>query len=324
MMSSSRNFFLLLWAFVAAAMVLPSSVDGFQTASLATTRRTNIPSFPITTTTTALSLSNEKPKYSREVLLREEAESPFRKVRLFFYAALGAGALVSLVLSLARTAAGLAGINAELLQESLINAAIDSAGLAVLSFLWRQDLKAQDSRLKRASKGAELARLMVRGSKSMIEGYASDAERQDDGTFQTSLASLRRGRGIEKRVVIAAGGKEKIAEVLKQATELRDSLTFNDLLVVPVLLPQAVAPPDINPNELPECVALPVGPSWKVVVDDEAQQAESQGIDVTKEGVCVILKKNGRVGQRTRGIYLGNMVGEVTARREAGMDVKNI
>jgi len=40
--------------------------------------------------------------------------------------------------------------------------------------------------------------------------------------------------------------------------------------------------------------------------------------------LCVILKKNGRVGQRTRGIFLERMVGEVEGRRQAGMDVTNI
>lgn len=266
----------------------------------------------------------KNPEYSQQLLLREEAESPFRKVRFFFYASLGAGALTSLAVSMARVAAGLAGINTDLLQESEINAVVDVAGLAVLYFLWQRDVKAENSRLKRASKGAELAKLMVRGSKSMVEGYAGGEVDKSNDTFTTSLASLRRGRGIEKRVVIAAAGKDKIDEIVKEAIELQDSLTFNDLLVVPVIVPQAVAPADVNPNDLPECLALPVGPSWKVVIEDEAQEALKQNVDIAKEGFCVILKKNGRVGQRTKGIFLDNMVGEVTKRREAGMDVKNI
>jgi hypothetical protein len=101
-----------------------------------------------------------KPEYSRELLLREEAESPFRKVRFFFYTSLAVGAATSLAVSVARIAAGVAGINADLLQESVTNAGVDLGGLAVLAFLYQRDMKAQDSRLKQASKGSELAKLV--------------------------------------------------------------------------------------------------------------------------------------------------------------------
>lgn len=267
----------------------------------------------------------EKPEYSRDLLLRAEAESPFRKVRFFFYAGLGAAALTSLLISTTRIAAGLSGINADLLPESATNAAVDLAGIVVLAVLWQRDAQAEDSRLKRAAKGAELAKLTVRGSKALMEGGgANDDPTKRSETFTTSLASLRRGRGIEKRVVIAAGSKEKIDEVLKEAAVLQDALVSNDLLIVPILVPQGVAPVNVDVDNLPVCVALPVGPSWKFVINDEVEEAVKQGIDVAKEGFCVILKKNGRVGQRTRGIFLNNMVGEVAKRREAGMDVKNI
>jgi hypothetical protein len=266
----------------------------------------------------------DKPEYSRNLLLREEAESPFRKVRFFLYGGLGAAALTSLLISVTRLAAALSGINADLLEESATNAAVDLAGIVVLAALWQKDAQAEDSRLKRAAKGAELAKLMVRIPKVLSEGFVGDDEQLKREMFTTSLASFRRGRGIEKRVVIVVGSKEKIDEVLKEATSLQDSLIANDLLIVPVLVPQGVAPANVDPNDLPECVALPVGPSWKYVVNDEVEEAVKQGIDVDKEGLCVILKKNGRVGQRTRGIFLENMVGQVTQRREAGMDVKNI
>jgi hypothetical protein len=261
----------------------------------------------------------KKKEYSRELYLREEAESPFRKVRLFFYIALGGGALISLAVSVARIAAGLSGINADLLQQSTTNAAIDIGGLVVLGFLYQQDLKAQESRLQRASKGAELAKLSVRASKSITGDLDMNSEAE---TFTTSLASLRRGRGIEKRVVIAAGGQKKIAEVLEKAKKLDSLLSASDLLIVPVLLPGASAPDDSG--GLPDCIALPVGSNWRALLADEAEEASKQGVDVQNEGFCVILKKNGRVGQRTKGIDLARMVGEVEERREMGMDVKNI
>ena len=132
---------------------------------------------------------------------------------------------------------------------------------------------------------------------------------------------------MDKRVVICAAGPSKIADTLDQAQQLASSLTESDLLIVPIVMPDGVAPSEAEAaavENLPDCVALPVGRGWKEMVNDEAAEAVKQGIDLTSEGICVILKKNGRVGQRTRGIFLDKMVGEVTERRDMGMDIKNI
>jgi hypothetical protein len=63
---------------------------------------------------------------------------------------------------------------------------------------------------------------------------------------------------------------------------------------------------------------------WRSVIEGESEKAIQQGVDIEKEGFCVILKKNVRVGQRTKGIYLENMVADVMQRLEMGMDIKNI
>jgi Low psii accumulation1 / Rep27 len=280
------------------------------------------------------SSNNDQPEYSRDVRLREEAESPFRKVRYFLYLNLAGGALSSLFISVTRIAAAASGINTELMDESVRNAVIDVAGLIGVGYFWRQDSQAEESRLKRATKGAELAKLNVRASKALLLGdIAADngaASGQDLGTFTTTLAQFRRQRGIEKRVVLAAGGADRIQQVLQEAEELQSELADNDLVVVPVVMPAGV-PPDVSsfssPNSMmPANVALPVnvGNNWKRLMEEEAEEAKSQGVDIETEGFCVILKKNGRVGQRTRGIFLNNLVGNIVARKEAGMDVNNI
>lgn len=267
---------------------------------------------------TTLKKSNNNEEFDRKVRLREEAESPFQKVRYLIYANLGGGALISLFLSVTRIAAGLNGINTELLQESEVNAAVDLAGLVVIGFLWKREKNAEEARIKRATKGAELASLNIRAAKKLADGLEEDLSE----TFVTPLSSLRRGRGIEKRVVIVAAGVDKIQQVLNEAERLKDSLILNDLLIVPVILPQGIAPDPTG--DTPECIALPVGNNWKSVVDDETEEARNQGINVEAEGIAITLKKNGRVGQRTKGVYLDRMVGEVVSRREAGMDVTNI
>jgi hypothetical protein len=285
---------------------------------------------------------NENIEYSRDIVLREEAEAPFRKIRFFLYGSLGAAAATSFLISTTRIIAGLNGINVDLLNESLINSTVDLIGMIVLSFLWQRDVMAQNSRFKRAAKGAELAKLMIRVSKAnMNESDISTIVESTDGTnevsksrFTTSLASLRRGRGMEKRVVIAVGNAERIERIVQEATNIQDKLQSNDLLIVPVIIepPRGNIIPltNMNIDTLPDIIALPMttvsatAGSWKVVINDEMDEAIKQGIDVYQDGFCIILKKNGRVGQRTRGIYLSNMVGDVTQRREAGMDVVNI
>jgi len=156
-----------------------------------------------------------------------------------------------------------------------------------------------------------------------LETDATTTTRSSD-TFTTSLASLRRGRGIEKRVVIAAAGSDTINKVLADAKRLQQSLQLSDMLVVPVVMPSGVAPENVGTGDLPECVALPVGNNWRTLVEDEAAEAVRQGVDIANEGFCIILKKNGRVGQRTKGIFLDRMVSDVTARSDLGMDIKNI
>jgi len=288
----------------------------------------------------------EKEDFSRELYLREEAESPFRKVRLFVYAALGGGAITNALISATRIAAALSGINTDLLSESAVNLGVDVVGIVVLALLFQNDRQAQESRLKRASQGAALAKLMVRALPMTLTLTLTSSLDTNDNSVNTDastplvvtedtyrnipLASLRRGRGIEKRVVIAAAGPERINQLLKETAALDDQLALNDLLIVPVVLPQCDAPEMILKSSSTlswsqYCVALPVGPAqWRKVLAEELREAAAQGVNVEEEGFCVILKKNGRIGQRTRGIYLDRMVGEVTQRREMGMDVKNI
>jgi len=273
----------------------------------------------------ALKLSNNSnEEFSRDVRLREEAESPFRKVRYFLYLNGLGGALSSLFISGTRVIAALNGINTDLMQESLINCGVDIGGIIVVGLLYKRDVDAEQSRLKRATKGAKLAKLTVRASKSMLE-MEMEGTAQPQGTFTTSLGSFRRNRGLEKRVVLAAAGEDKIADVIEEAKSLEQDLELNDLVVIPVVMPQGKAPA-VQESDLPRCVAVPVvvADNWRNVINDEASEAIKQGVDIEKEGFCVIVKKNGRVGQRTKGIFLNNLVGNVVARREAGMDVTNI
>lgn len=271
--------------------------------------------------TSLTTLFSQKKEYSTEVRLREEAEAPFRKVRFFIYSSLLAGCVISLLVSLARIAAGLNGINVDHLDESLQNAAIDVGGMALLLFLLKSDFDAQESRLKRASKGGEMASLPVRGKADFFK----DSLRNQ--FVSLTLSSFRADRGIDKRIVICAAGEDKITTVIDEIRNpsLQGSLVANDLVVIPVALRTGMSPIGMDDDLLEkECIAIPGGQGWKSFIADEVEEAEKQGVDVNSKGFAIILKKNGRVGQRTNGINLTRMVGEVQDRESLGMDVTNI
>jgi hypothetical protein len=95
----------------------------------------------------------------------------------FFYLNAAGGACTSLAISMARiAAAALSGVNTEFMDESLLNAAVDIAGLTVVYFLWRRDQEAEQSRLKRATKGAGIAKLTVRASKQLLWDVVVDED----------------------------------------------------------------------------------------------------------------------------------------------------
>ena len=77
-------------------------------------------------------------------------------------------------------------------------------------------------------------------------------------------------------------------------------MALNDLVVVPVVHPQGTAPLGLDPELLEQdYIALPAGGAWRSVMSDETAEAEQQGVNLESEGICVIIKKNGRIGQRT-------------------------
>ena len=122
---------------VLAASTFP--VRSFQSSGISRTLQSQVPYSPPASITTRQSSApsstlyaspNDNDRFSREVRLREEAESPFRKVRYFFYLNLAGGATTSLLISIARIAAALSGVNTDLMDESVRNALIDFARLA--------------------------------------------------------------------------------------------------------------------------------------------------------------------------------------------------
>ncbi|CEL92366.1 unnamed protein product [Vitrella brassicaformis CCMP3155] len=264
--------------------------------------------------------------------LREEVESPFRKVRFALYIAGAAGAAVSGLVALTQTIAALSGINVELLPEASRNLAIDVAAIAVIAFLWRRDLISQNSRYERISQGAKLAALGLQ------------LQMADDSNV-VSLADLRRRRGREKRVAIVLGGKEAVQRSLDSAVPVSSELLANDLLVVPLVIGQTgdelnaeritdgprIATlfnlqSDLESREGQPHVALPFGfNQWIDTLQSELVTAEKQKLNPIDDGLLIVIKKNGRVGTRKVGAPIwSSLIQDVERRREAGLDVVNI
>lgn len=57
----------------------------------------------------------------------------------------------------------------------------------------------------------------------------------------------------------------------------------------------------------------------------QVETAVSQGMDPISDGFSLVLKKNGRIGARSKGCPpWGTLVGDVERRAAAGMDTTNI
>ena len=180
------------------------------------------------------------------------------------------------------------------------------------------------NRLKRMSTGADLARISVR-----LRANAAPL----------ALSCFRRDRDTpSKRCAVLMGGRAAIDTALAAAAPLGASIAAADLLIVPIVLETAAsgarpvgeaASAESIPAELVAggaCVAsVLVDESLRSLVGEEVVRANEQGIDPLEQGLLVVIKKNGRVGQRAVGaIEWAQLTQQVAARGSMGMDVKNI
>jgi len=253
--------------------------------------------------------------------LREEVESPFRKVRLAFFATSSASAALALYFSATSALkAYLGGFpDAPPLEEALLNCGINAAGAAGLGALAVREVKVGKANLERIAKGGLLARLVVRPA-------APDAAPR-------TLKDYRRN----SRVVIAAGGADYVnrlclslcSDQLADENTLPAALRDIDMVVVPVLLDEdarvadaaaawrdATAGPDdrnFDSARADEIVAFPeVTRMWNEYLRSDVETARGQGFDVLANGITITVKKNGRILRRATGLppygdFLGMM-----------------
>lgn len=244
--------------------------------------------------------------------LREEVESPFRKVRLAFFSFSAASASVALYFSALAALKAIIGGYADAipLEDALQTCAINAAGVVGLGALAISEANAGQANLERIAKGGLLARLEVEPASSSSGG---------GNPGRRALGDYRRA----SRVVIAAGGAGYVSRLamslcsdqLSDANTIPSALAGVDTIVVPVLLDgkcQAVDARDAWRNATPgpgdrnfdasradEIVAFPAGfASWNQYLKSDVETARKQGFDVLEKGITITVKKNGRILRR--------------------------
>lgn len=257
--------------------------------------------------------------YTVKQRLREEVESPFRTVRLFFFGSSTASALLALYFSTLSTIKALSGNYPEVdLNDSLQSCAINVGAAILCGFLTYRDWQAGNSNLARIAKGGALAKLPV----APMNGL------QDTLT----LSDYRR----TARVLIAAGDAAYIETLCRSLSAdqkddpnpYAEGLYQSDVIAVPVLLtndgytvgdsrstymntaPQE-ADRNFDANRAARVLAFPKSTGlWQEYLKSEIDTMRSQDFDPLTKGFTILVKKNGKILRRTTGQPpLANLIG---------------
>jgi len=261
--------------------------------------------------------------YTVKQRLREEVESPFRKVRFLFFAGSTGSALTALYFSALNTIKAVVGgyQDAMPLDEALTSDAINIGAAIVCGYLAYRDYQAGQANLERIARGGKLASLIVEPAA---------------GGNRLTMANYRRGF----RVLIAAGGAEYIqklarslaADQLKDTNIIPEKLQESDVIVVPVLL-QRSGSGEITATDttnawnsvepIPEedrnfditrannVISFPRGTRlWTEYLESDIKTATEQGFDVMEKGITLTVKKNGKILRRATGLPpWGDLIG---------------
>mmetsp|Transcript_5981 Transcript_5981/g.12524 ORF Transcript_5981/g.12524 Transcript_5981/m.12524 type:complete len:371 (-) Transcript_5981:58-1170(-) len=257
--------------------------------------------------------------YTSKQRLREEIDSPFRKVRFFFFGSSAGSAFVALYFSaLSVLKANMGGYSDAIpLSEALESCAVNLAGVIVCSGLAWREYQVGEANLKRIAKGGALARLALRPcSISSTGGEGGSLNR-------STMADYRRN----SRVLMAVGGKEYIqnlarslnADQLKDENIIPKALAGVDMVVVPVLLesdgkvgdtravwadtvPKEGVDKNFDITRSDQILAFPlVTTNWDEYLESELDQAKDQGFDCVNKGITISVKKNGKILRRASG-----------------------
>lgn len=267
--------------------------------------------------------------YTLKQRLREEIDSPFRKVRLAAFAGSFASAMIALYFSALSTVKAVVGgySDAMPLDEALTSDAINLTAVLACGYFTYREVQNGRSNLEKIARAGKLASLVV-----------EPAARPDNN--KRSLLEVKSYRR-SNRVLIAAGGRDYIASLAKSmaSDQLKDTniipqkLLEVDVVIVPVLLEErngrigvgdtrsfwregveaTVTEQDRNfdIDRANDVVSFPQGPNaWIDYLDSDVKTATSQGFDVLEKGITITVKKNGKILRRATGLPpFGDLIG---------------
>jgi len=267
--------------------------------------------------------------YTVKQRLREEVESPFRKVRFAFFGLSTGSALTALYFSfLSSLKAYMGGFSDAMpLEEALQNCGINLTAVIVCAYLTYTDYKRGQANLERIKRGGALAKLGLNIPEANL-AYSQGLR---------SLSDFRRGY----RVMICSGGKEKIEEVCRSlcADQLKDENSFVEkiqeieTIVVPVLLERdpngsgktvvgdtrscwmgtnaLEGDRNFDPERANTVLGFPQGNlQWEEYLEGDIETASGQGFDILNKGFTVMVKKNGKILRRVTGMpKWGELIG---------------
>ena len=256
--------------------------------------------------------------------LKEEAENPFRAVRLFLYAAGGANALVGGLVSLTQLIGVIGDAPNALSMETVAqNLAVDFGVVVAAVLLFRFD-KASDE-VQKQQAAERKARDKTKLSKDdMIEREAALAELQlsvdvgEGGRRKATVGELQ--AQANRHVVVVAGKASMRSEALVKAQLLGARFAAQNVLIVPLSLE---TPAEVRQSsamakgfgrdtsaEKPY-VATPVVdesgvPSdWLEYIEEEIEAAATQAkqsiADLKQQGIVIVARRDGRIVRRGLG-----------------------
>ena len=127
--------------------------------------------------------------------------------------------------------------------------------MGATGYLWRRETQVRDARLKRIAFGSKIAALRV------FQLVASgDTVRPEQAV---TLASLRRGRGQARRVVVLCAPEDQLEASLEAACGVAKELVSADFLVVPLLISRGEGSKlKLRAPPLGQLQALATGSTW--------------------------------------------------------------
>lgn len=258
--------------------------------------------------------------------LKVEIASPFRKLRQFFYVAMGAAGALGTITSVPQMLLAVQGATEKgSVSDIALNIAIDLGAIVGAVLLWDREASAEKAKLakfslKEKQSGAKLSEEDVRKKEEFLAKLPVEIQVNERNETMTRIVSLQdlMGKG-KQNIVVVTGSSDFVKEaVISARIEGSDLFTSRETYVIPVIYqpPQQRQRPDdsleasatkgfgskeniMNAPYIGKPTQVTV---WWTYLQEEFDLAESQGAkDVLNEGLVLAVKNNGRVVRRGLG-----------------------